>query len=304
MPQSLSRFLVEHERCGAGFDLAHPAGVGSGLVKMTCRGCGATHEYAGASIEPDRERQAQHPDQRSAATGASARRGAMAGHPRHARRRDRTEQIVRRRRLAAGLAAVAIAAVALAVIVIADGSDPDERASSGVGEAPAGEAPAEEGAGAPNESEPPPAAAAADELRPLAGASLIRTRTFVIKLPQGWRQATGGGRLLLRPAAGSSATVQVFFELEPDLNLERMRRQTANFLRRRSSDARITTGKRLRVDGNRGFSISALGADRTERAIGVANGPVRYLLLRSVRDGAPASLRRQALAVEASFSPR
>jgi hypothetical protein len=191
------------------------------------------------------------------------------------------------------LAAVAIAALTLAIIVIANDSDSGQRAASGVGETPAGEAPQ------PTGSEAPPA-----QPGPLAGASLIRTRTFVIKLPQGWSRDTGGGRLLLRPAAGTSATVQVFFELEPDLDLEQMRRQTANFLRRRSPDARITSGSRLSVDGNPGFAITSFGEQRTERAIGLADGPLRYLLLRSVRDGAPASLRRQVVAVEASFSPR
>jgi hypothetical protein len=53
--KGLSRFLVEHEPCGAGFDVFHPAGLGSGRVSMTCRGCGATYEYATATIEFERE---------------------------------------------------------------------------------------------------------------------------------------------------------------------------------------------------------------------------------------------------------
>lgn len=47
--------MVEHEPCGAGFDVSHPAGLGSGRVSMTCRGCGATYEYATATIEFERE---------------------------------------------------------------------------------------------------------------------------------------------------------------------------------------------------------------------------------------------------------
>jgi hypothetical protein len=53
--KGLSSFLVEHEPCGAGFDVSHPAGLGSGRVSMTCRGCGATYEYATATIEFERE---------------------------------------------------------------------------------------------------------------------------------------------------------------------------------------------------------------------------------------------------------
>jgi hypothetical protein len=53
--KGLSRFLVAHEPCGAGFDVSHPAGLGSGRVSMTCRGCGQTYEYATATIEFERE---------------------------------------------------------------------------------------------------------------------------------------------------------------------------------------------------------------------------------------------------------
>lgn len=53
--KGLSQFLVEHEQCGAGFDVSHPAGLGSGKVSMTCRGCGANYEYATATIEFERE---------------------------------------------------------------------------------------------------------------------------------------------------------------------------------------------------------------------------------------------------------
>ncbi len=49
--RSLSRFLVNHEECGVGFDVAHPSGVGSGRVELTCRGCGARFEYQTGSLQ-------------------------------------------------------------------------------------------------------------------------------------------------------------------------------------------------------------------------------------------------------------
>jgi hypothetical protein len=276
MPESLSRFLVEHERCGAGFEVAHPGGLGSGRVAMTCRGCGARHEYAGASIETETQARTVPRERRSVAARGRARRSPP---------------------LPAILAIAAILALGLVVFLIADGSDSDEPAAPS-GETPATAAPPGEGTGAASESEAQP-----EQPRPLAGASLIRARIFVVKLPEGWVQETGGGRLLLRPAAGA-AHVQIFFEREPDLSLERMRRQTAAFLRRRSPDARITAGREVRLRGNPGFMITALGGERTQRAVGVARGPLRYLLLRSVGEGAAADLRRQAIAVEESFRPR
>src|SRR3954454_6517531 len=59
MLEGLSRFLIEHERCGTGFDVAHPAGVGSGRGSITCRGCGARHEYPTSTIGIEREVQFQ-----------------------------------------------------------------------------------------------------------------------------------------------------------------------------------------------------------------------------------------------------
>ena len=72
MLEGLSRFLIEHERCGAGFDVAHPAGVGSGRVSITCRGCGASHEYLTSTIEIEREVQFQVQSAPEPAVGAKA----------------------------------------------------------------------------------------------------------------------------------------------------------------------------------------------------------------------------------------
>jgi hypothetical protein len=271
MPESLSRFLVEHEQCGAGFEVAHPSGLGSGRVAMTCRGCGASHEYAGASLETESPQRAEPREDRPQAAKPPSRRSMRP----------------------AILAVAAILAAALVVILVVDGSDSDEPAAPSPADSPAASTGASSGAEA--EPEPP---------RPLEGAALIRTRVFVVKLPRGWNRETGGGRLLLRPAGGGSASLQIFFEREPDLSLERMRRQTRRFLRRRSPDARITAGRELTVRGDPGFTITAFGGERTERAVGVARGAVRYLLLRSVGDGVAAALRREVIAAEESFSPR
>jgi hypothetical protein len=72
MLEGLSRFLIEHERCGAGFDVAHPAGVGSGRVSITCRGCGARHEYLTSTIEIEREVQFQVQSAPETAVGSPA----------------------------------------------------------------------------------------------------------------------------------------------------------------------------------------------------------------------------------------
>src|SRR3954467_12160928 len=76
MLEGLSRFLIEHERCGAGFDVEHPAGVGSGRVSITCRGCGARHEYLTSTIEIEREVPFQVQAASEPALGAAATTGA------------------------------------------------------------------------------------------------------------------------------------------------------------------------------------------------------------------------------------
>lgn len=55
MLEGLSDFLIRHQGCGVGFDVAHPAGIGGGRVSITCRRCGARHEYTVSGVEVVRE---------------------------------------------------------------------------------------------------------------------------------------------------------------------------------------------------------------------------------------------------------
>lgn len=51
----MGRFLVDHEPCGEGFDVSHPGGAGSGVIRLSCRGCKETFEYASVTVEIERE---------------------------------------------------------------------------------------------------------------------------------------------------------------------------------------------------------------------------------------------------------
>ncbi len=54
--RGLTEFLVEHHRCGAGFDVKRPGIGGSGSLSVTCKGCGGRLQSADHADEIDRER--------------------------------------------------------------------------------------------------------------------------------------------------------------------------------------------------------------------------------------------------------
>jgi hypothetical protein len=98
--------------------------------------------------------------------------------------------------------------------------------------------------------------------------------------------------------------VQIFHEYAPTLTLAAMADPTAELLRSRNPGATLSAARRLRLGGGEGFELVARSPGHSETAIGVARGPNRYLLLRRVAKDAPLRLRREAKAIEQSFSAR
>ena len=309
--EGLSRFLVEHEACDGGFDINHPSGVGSGRVTVTCSGCGARFEYLRDGIAAGGEAGTQPPPAPPAeprrrppapARPAPARRPGRPGSDRPARPRgeDRPRDAGPSRPLrwndprALALIVLAAAAVTFAVISIADGGDEGTPAPE------TGEAPASPGAGqgSPGSGETGPGeeGAAAD----FAG---IRTATFAIGSPRSWSQGVSGRALLLRAPSGAAA-VRVYSQRAPDLGLRSMAAGTAGLLRRRSGGGEVSALERTRYRGYRAFRMQARSKRLRLRATGILAGDRRYLILTSLRRGAPARARRDARRVEFSLKAR
>jgi hypothetical protein len=331
MLAGLSRFLVQHERCGAGFDVAHPAGLGSGRVSITCRGCGARHEYATATVEIEREvrieparpappvepgatqpqdveappgpaaeippRPAPYPDMERRRTPAAPPAERPREQPAPARRRPAA---ARRARPRPHLARIAVALIAIAAVVVGlvalldGGGEPDTPA----------------GRQAPS---PPPAAAPTPEATgpvdsPVPGTTqpptaTLRTERFTIEVPQGWEESMADGGLLLEPRGGGRVQVQVFYERSPGLTSTQMAQQTSDFLGRDVPGAALFPN-RVQIAGQSAYELTARGPGETAIAVNVLRGPYRFLLVRRIFAGAKPQTSQAAGRVVLSFSPR
>ena len=289
MLEGLSRFLVEHEPHGEGFDVAHPAGLGSGRVSITCRGCGALHEYATATIEVERELTVEALPPRTPEAEPLPAATPGRGRP---LREDEPPRAGRRSPLVtAGLLALGIGALAFAVVRLAtDGSDSPPPAAT------APQTAAQQPALPP--SPPPPAGAPA-----APSTAAVTTPAFALRAPRGWAQDTAHGGLLLHPRNGRSVSLQVFFQRRPGLSLSAMTAQTAAFLRSRGA-ASISAPERLQVRGDPAFRITARAGDGALTATGIVHGPTRFLLLSRRRDGVSPALACELTATARSFRPR
>jgi hypothetical protein len=323
MLEGLSRFLVQHERCGAGFDVAHPAGLGSGRVSITCRGCGARHEYATATItyEPEAPptakpvsdapparrssrippRPAPYPDTRQPAlpepeaepapVPLPAKRPpealpAAAGTAAPEVREpegDERDFWSSPRTTIALLAVAAIAVVIAAISLVNDSNGSDETPLAPTG---------------PSVSSPTPSPKPASRPTPVT----LHTSLFSVELPDGWSRRSAGGSLLLEPPGNGRANVEVYFQSSPTLSESTMGRKTARFLRHEVPGASLFP-QRTRIDGEDVAEYTARGPGETAIAVNVLRGPYRYLLVRRIFAGAKPHVSLAAGQIVRSFKP-
>jgi hypothetical protein len=341
MLEGLSRFLVQHERCGAGFDVAHPAGLGSGRVSITCRGCGARHEYATATIEVERElviepiepqppaaeppgippRPAPYPESRRPAPLPPA--GEVAVPERRSRRREvdltRAEPAApstpaetgrpaipaRRSRAEApappGFLRSPRTTIALLVVTVAALGFALLRLVN------------DDGGESKNPvAQPAPPASAPAQPAPSGSSGLpaptepptttLTTERFSVQTPPGWTKQTAGGGLLLEPPSGDRVDVQIFFERSPELSANQMAHDTADFLRRQVPGA-ILYPRRIEIAGTAANELTARGPGETAIAVDVLRGPYRYLIVRRIFAGAKPHASLAAGRIVRSFRP-
>jgi hypothetical protein len=317
--EGLSRFLVQHERCGAGFDVAHPAGLGSGRVSITCRGCGARHEYTTATIglepeppvapaaseapqAPERgripPRPAPYPDAEpkelphpGAEPPAQRKRlpeplpAAADATPSRDRESEGGDVWSSPRTTVALLAVAAIALVVAVTALLTDGNGGDDNAA-----APG--QPTTPSAAPPSPGPAPPA--------PPPATVTLHTSLFSVELPNGWSRRSASGSLLLEPPGSGRANVQVYYQASPSLSEPVMGRKTARFLRREVPGASLYP-QRTEIDGQDALQFTARGPGETAIAVNVLRGPYRYLLVRRIFAGAKPHVSLAAGRIVRSF---
>ena len=313
MFESMSRFLAAHGSCGRGFEVAGPQGASGGGVSVVCRGCGARHRHATASIEIEREvRIDRVPGWRQAAAPGSAPAPAppppavgpaptapppAVEHPGPARggrepaaapASSSTPSRTDTHRGRAGLGVLALlAAGCAAAALLLGGGDSGERALR-----PAGTGP----------GLPPPAST--NPLRPRPTPTL-RTASYTVPIPPPWTRREAAGGLLLEPrGANPVARVQIFSRPWPGLDRGEMIRLTRSLLRGRNPGATISAAHPAPVPRGSAFAMSARAGQGAESALAILRGGQRYLVIRTVGDGASPSRQRQALQIERGFEPR
>lgn len=329
MLEGLSNFLIEHERCGAGFDVTHPVGLGGGHITIACRGCGARHDYATATIEFEREIEfapvnpsatdfrrekaaiplALSSEKPTKPAPSQAKRLPAATPARRNWKPEPPRGASKERIITAGLLVLTVASLAFAVIRIVGGGDEPSGGAAPVAVAPptsppprtaprqGGEAPAAVGGTQAERAQPratPP---------PPPGRTVTAER-FSITVPKPWTQRAAAGGLLLAPPGSSAVSLQVFYEADPDLTRQLMAEQTAAYLRSRDPGATVSTPQPVLGLSSPGFELRARGPAGTQVALAVLADPYRYLVIESVNPGTPRALRSQADQALASFRPR
>lgn len=283
--KALRQFLFEHESCGAGFDVSHPNGLGSGRVSTRCRGCEAVYEYTSEPMELERT------GELAVAPGAAA---GLAVAPREEidnainaavpSTTDVLQQPLppaaksapgspprRRRRspwpaggaIRAGLAVFALAVLVLAAVRLLNQSGEDS-----------------------------------------GNEQTIETKRFTLTVPRAWEQRRAAGGFMFSPPGNGPVSVQVYYEEAPGMGVQAMISQTVGFLRSRDNGAHLSRPQRLEVGGRPSFKLAASGPAGSQVALGVLAGPYRYLAIESVDPGAPGIARAQAARALSSFKAR
>ncbi len=326
--EGLSRFLVEHEACDAGFDVDHPAGLGNGLISMTCRGCGKSFEYSPGTIEIEREIEFEPvtmaasgvPPRELLPMGEARARKPAPGGPN--RRRDRI--------VAAGLLGFAIAAFAFAVIRVLDareGSDelavptpaakeskpqqgqatPQPQAQQTRAKQPQAQQtqPRQPQAKQPQAQQPRQTPAAAAPGAPVAGPGEkeMKMVRFSLIVPEAWTQRAAEGGTLIGPPGPGPVSVQVFFEENPAVGIGTMIDKSVEFARARAGGGAAGPVSRTRVGGNPAFEFRVRSAGGSEIVLGVLAGSYRYLVVGNAGPAASAAQEADLRRALATFLP-
>ncbi len=290
--EGLSAFLVEHDACGAGFDVSHPAGLGNGSLRIVCRGCGAGFDYAPGIVEIEREIELEPVGATVTPLPVPPREPATAEPGPPPRRPGPT--LPRERIVTVALLLFALAALVFAVIRLSQGGDDDTQ--------PAREAPSVSAKPAPAPA-PAPATTEAPQPAPAkvkAGSDVrVHTTLFSLVVPASWTSRGSGAATVYSPTGvAPSASVEVFYERNPTIDRGEMVAATAQLLGSRAGGA-VGSPRYLRSGDDPAFELEANGPRGTQTALGVLAGPYRYLVIANAADRVSAANRaalRRALA--------
>jgi hypothetical protein len=315
--RGIARFLAGHQGCDAGFDVARDRGQGSGRLRITCKGCGASIEYRAAEARNLADAEARtldgarfgSPREPAAVVvsgapiagpaASAAGSGRAAGEADAERARGRLPSLA--------IAAIIVAGACLIAIGLLRGGgqgdgDAARTPTIATGPAPgsAGAAAPSRGSGAPTQGNGANPGNAPSEPRPRLSRRSVLGR-FSLGVPAGWEQGVVDGAFVVS-ARGGRAEVRVFFQ-RGGTSLSALGSSASGFLASEHPGATVSRSRRGRCGERRGIRVAADYASGSELACVLRAGGYSYLVLRRVDNGADPAIRAAARASFASFRP-
>lgn len=320
--RGIARFLSEHQHCDEGFDVQRGQHPGSGRLRITCLGCGASVEYrtgepgeaalpaveaalanagAGTEAEPKPIGVPREEGARPPSPSAAPSRRTVATSNRY--ERPRAERRPRRRWLPAALVSLVVAGLAIIAIGLLGPGD-DGGGSTTTAEAPPPqEAPEEPAVVPPDVSQVAPEPAAGPDAKEIRLERRSFGGAFTLGLPAGWG-ADGAPEegFTFAPRSGD-AEVTAFFE-QGTRDAGELAELASDFLAQRHEGARVGAPRRVRFGGAEAEKVRAGYPGGTETAIVLTDAGFSFLVLERVDRGTPPRVRAEARAVAGSFRPR
>lgn len=302
--RGIARFLSDHQHCDAGFDVHREAGAGTGRLKVTCKGCGASIAYKAAEAgelaagpalangegpvpEPSMDPPPGHTELSGGFTPSSPAGGERP--PGHLPR------------WVAPLAIGLLIAAGVAMIVIG------LNRTGGTGTTPETtpeEAPTATSTAA---SQAQPAPAATQQAPPPTQPQVaLNDRSFegrfTIGVPPGWSAGERNSAISLA-SGGRVAEIRVYFQ-PSDEGSRDLARGAASFLEQEHPGAEVTKLRTVRLGPRKGMGVTATYQGGEESAVVLSGGGYEFLVLRRVDDGASPDVAAQADASLQSFKPK
>ena len=291
--RGIARFLSDHQNCDVGFDVRREAGPGTGLLSITCKGCGESITYKAAEAGE----LAAGPVVANEDAGVNAARPEPEPPP-SAEEGFRRARRARRRSQGRGLfpmvligTLIVAGLVLIAIGVLRSGDDSESSGPTAI-TPPETSTPAED---APPESQPAP-----DQQAPAVPLNRREFEgRFAIGVPAGWRASRGFSAIVLA-SPGEAAGIRIFLEpgAEP---AGRLAAGAAGFLANDHSGAQIGKPQPVRLGQQKALSVTATYEGGEEVATVLSFGGYRFLILRRVNSDAPPEVAAAADAALQSF---
>jgi hypothetical protein len=333
--RGIARFLAEHERCDAGFDVHRDEGLGSGKLRIACLGCGETIDYraaeagelaaAGMTLTPAEANGGTAPPP-VAPLPPRQPPGPPRGEPFAGRLPPRPRRASPRRRIPRWLSTGLILALILGGVTMigvgllrddneqqtttttsGSGGSTTEKPSTTRAEKPSNTPSATTPQQVPKQPQQQSKQGTSQQQSAPAGAAGTQLQTrriadrFTIGVPPAWERGTENGAITLT-APGATAEIDVFFESGPRPPND-LAAAARSFLAQRHDGARLRDPEPYRLGPVRALRIRTTYPGGAEFAVVVSARGYSYLVLRRVDLGATDDLEAQADTALASFRP-